>query len=108
MAEEEEKKVVKEKKPKKLADPKAISIDPATQEMQARVQELGIDTVYDRAVQMKPCNIGVQGTCRKNCSMGPCRLPLPKAGIEGEDTRKGLCGATASPLGQRFCLRSLP
>jgi len=103
----EEKKVVKAEKPKKLADPIAASIDPATQEMILRAQELGIDTVYDRAVQMKPCNIGVQGTCCKNCSMGPCRLPLPKAGIEGEDTRKGLCGATANTIAARNFIRMI-
>jgi carbon-monoxide dehydrogenase catalytic subunit len=103
----EEKKVVKAKKPKKLADPIAASIDPATQELIVRAQELGIDTVYDRAVQMKPCNIGVQGTCCKNCSMGPCRLPLPKAGIEGEDTRKGLCGATANTIAARNFIRMI-
>ncbi len=33
--------------------------------------------------------------------MGPCRLPLPKAGIEGEDYRKGLCGATANTVAAR-------
>jgi carbon-monoxide dehydrogenase catalytic subunit len=49
-----------------------------TQEMIARAQKLGIDTVFDRAAQMKPCNIGIQGICCKNCAMGPCRLPLPK------------------------------
>jgi carbon-monoxide dehydrogenase catalytic subunit len=103
----EEKKVVKVDKPKKLADPIAASIDPATQELIVRAQELGIDTVYDRAVQMKPCNIGVQGTCCKNCSMGPCRLPLPKAGIEGEDTRKGLCGATANTIAARNFIRMI-
>jgi anaerobic carbon-monoxide dehydrogenase catalytic subunit len=103
----EEKKVVKAKKPKKLADPIAASIDPATQELIVRAQELGIDTVYDRAVQMKPCNIGVQGTCCKNCSMGPCRLPLPKSGIEGEDTRKGLCGATANTIAARNFIRMI-
>jgi carbon-monoxide dehydrogenase catalytic subunit len=103
----EEKEVVKAAKPKKLADPIAASIDPATQELIVRAQELGIDTVYDRAVQMKPCNIGVQGTCCKNCSMGPCRLPLPKAGIEGEDTRKGLCGATANTIAARNFIRMI-
>ena len=84
-----------------MADPIAASIDPATQEMIARAQKLGIETVFDRAVTMKPCNIGMQGTCCKNCAMGPCRLPLPKAGIEGEDTRKGLCGATANTIAAR-------
>ena len=33
--------------------------------------------------------------------MGPCRLPLPKGGIEGEDDRKGLCGATANTIAAR-------
>jgi carbon-monoxide dehydrogenase catalytic subunit len=104
MAEEKKEKAAKEKK---MADPIAASIDPATQQMIARAQELGIDTVFDRAVTMKPCNIGVQGTCCKNCSMGPCRLPLPKAGIEGEDTRKGLCGATANTIAARNFIRMI-
>jgi carbon-monoxide dehydrogenase catalytic subunit len=102
-----EEKVEKAAKAKKLADPIAASIDPATQELIVRAQELGIDTVYDRAVQMKPCPIGVEGTCCKNCSMGPCRLPLPKAGIEGADTRKGLCGATANTIAARNFIRMI-
>jgi carbon-monoxide dehydrogenase catalytic subunit len=85
----------------KLADPIKASIDPATQEMIVRAQELGVETVFDRAVKMKPCNIGIQGICCKNCAMGPCRLPLPKSGIEGEDTRKGLCGATPNTIAAR-------
>jgi len=98
MAEEQKEKVVKIKK---VADPVAASIDVATQEMIKRAQDLGIDTVFDRAVTMKPCNIGMQGTCCKICAMGPCRLPLPKAGIEGADERKGLCGATANTIAAR-------
>lgn len=95
--------VTKEKvaKPKKMAKPLDASIDPATQQMIARSQELGIETIFDRAVTMKPCNIGIQGTCCKQCAMGPCRLPLPKGGIEGENTRKGLCGATANTIAAR-------
>jgi carbon-monoxide dehydrogenase catalytic subunit len=85
----------------KLADPVAASIDIATQQMIQRAQQLGIETVFDRAEQMKPCNIGIQGICCKNCAMGPCRLPLPKGGIAGEDTRKGLCGATANTIAAR-------
>jgi carbon-monoxide dehydrogenase catalytic subunit len=94
---------IKEKaaKPKKVADPINSSMDPATQELIVRAQQLDIDTVFDRAVTMKPCNIGMQGTCCKNCSMGPCRLPMPKSGIEGEDTRKGLCGATPNTIAAR-------
>jgi carbon-monoxide dehydrogenase catalytic subunit len=89
----------------KVADPVKASIDIATQQMIGRAQELGIDTVFDRAVTMKPCAIGLQGICCKNCAMGPCRLPLPKGGIEGEDTRKGLCGATANTISARNFIR---
>ncbi|MHC4844394.1 MAG: anaerobic carbon-monoxide dehydrogenase catalytic subunit, partial [Planctomycetota bacterium] len=85
----------------KLADPVGASIDKSTQEMIQRSHDLGIETIFDRAVTMKPCNIGLQGTCCKNCAMGPCRLPLPKGGIVGEDTRKGLCGATANTIAAR-------
>ncbi|MDX2451106.1 anaerobic carbon-monoxide dehydrogenase catalytic subunit [Desulfosarcina sp.] len=91
----------------KLADPIASSIDKSTQELIARAQQLGIDTVFDRAAQMKPCAIGIQGICCKNCAMGPCRLPLPKGGIDGEDTRKGLCGATANTIAARNFIRMI-
>ena len=91
----------------KLADPIASSIDVGTQEMILRAQKLGIDTVFDRAAQMKPCNIGIQGICCKNCAMGPCRLPLPKGGIEGKDNRKGLCGATANTIAARNFIRMI-
>ncbi len=102
-------KVKKEKsaKTRKKADPVASSIDLATQQMISRAQDLNIETVFDRAVNMKPCNIGAQGTCCKNCSMGPCRLPLPKSGIEGEDDRKGLCGATANTIAARNFIRMI-
>ncbi|EKD37570.1 MAG: hypothetical protein ACD_75C01085G0002 [uncultured bacterium] len=91
----------------KLADPMESSIEPSTQEMIRRAQKLGIETVFDRAVTMKPCAIGLQGICCKNCAMGPCRLPLPKDGIQGEDTRKGLCGATANTICARNFLRMI-
>jgi carbon-monoxide dehydrogenase catalytic subunit len=101
MAETTDKKVAKEDKTKKGADPVAATIDAASQQMIRRAQQLGVETIFDRAASMKPCNIGIQGTCCKNCAMGPCRLPLPKAGIEGEDERKGLCGATANTIAAR-------
>ena len=104
---EEKSSVVKLEKKKKVVDPVVASIDVASQEMITRAQELGVETIFDRALTMKPCNIGVQGTCCKNCSMGPCRLPLPKGGIEGEDTRKGLCGATANTIAARNFIRMI-
>jgi len=94
----EVKKVVKAPK---LADPENAAYGKSAQQMIAQAQKLGIDTIFDRAMNMKPCAIGIQGICCKNCSMGPCRLPLPKGGIEGEDTRKGLCGATANTIAAR-------
>ncbi len=94
-------------KTKKLADPIEASCDVASQKMIVRSHELGIETIFDRAVNMKQCNIGIQGTCCKNCAMGPCRLPLPKSGIEGEDERKGLCGATANTIAARNFARMI-
>jgi carbon-monoxide dehydrogenase catalytic subunit len=94
-------------KTEKLADPVAASIDEATQQMIKRAHDLKIETVFDRAVNMKQCNIGTQGTCCKNCGMGPCRLPLPKGGIDGPDTRKGLCGATANTIAARNFIRMI-
>ena len=100
-------KEIKETKTKKLADPVAATIDPASRQMIERAHELGIETAFDRAVTMKPCNIGTQGICCKNCGMGPCRLPLPKGGIEGEDTRKGICGATPNTIAARNFIRMI-
>jgi carbon-monoxide dehydrogenase catalytic subunit len=90
-----------------LADPMEASIEVSTQEMIRRAQKLQIETVFDRAVTMKPCAIGLQGICCKNCAMGPCRLPLPKGGVVGEDTRKGLCGATPNTIAARNFARMI-
>jgi carbon-monoxide dehydrogenase catalytic subunit len=100
-------KPVAEPKTPKLADPMVASIDPATRQMIQRAHELGIETAFDRAVSLKPCNIGNQGTCCKNCGMGPCRLPLTKAGSEGEDARKGICGASPNTIAARNFIRMI-
>jgi carbon-monoxide dehydrogenase catalytic subunit len=100
-------KVAAESKAPKLADPETASIDAATQQMIRRSHDLGIETAFDRAVTLKPCNIGTQGTCCKNCGMGPCRLPLTKSGAEGEETRKGICGATPNTIAARNFIRMI-
>jgi carbon-monoxide dehydrogenase catalytic subunit len=97
----------KPEKAPKMADPIKASIDVASQEMIARSHDLNVETIFDRAEKMKPCNIGIQGICCKNCAMGPCRLPLPKGGIQGEDERKGLCGATANTIAARNFIRMI-
>jgi len=88
-------------KAKKQVDPKAVSVDQATQQMLVKAKADGCETIFDRALTMKPCNIGEQGTCCKMCAQGPCRLPLPKKGIEGKDERMGLCGATPETIAAR-------
>jgi carbon-monoxide dehydrogenase catalytic subunit len=98
---------VKEEKAKKVADPIEASIDQATQEMIRRAQKMNIETCFDRAVTMKPCNIGNQGTCCKNCGMGPCRLPLPKDYDPANDDRKGICGASANTIAARNFVRMI-
>ena len=101
MTAEEVKDKAAEAKVKKIVKAQDLTIDPATAKMIDRSQGLEIETIFDRAQTMKACNIGIQGTCCKNCAQGPCRLPLTKGGVEGEDTRKGLCGATPETIASR-------
>ncbi len=88
-------------KEKTVVKAQDLTVDQATITMIDRSREMEIETIFDRAQTMKACNIGIQGTCCKNCSQGPCRLPLPKGGVEGKDERKGLCGATPETIAAR-------
>ncbi|MBQ5987897.1 MAG: anaerobic carbon-monoxide dehydrogenase catalytic subunit [Oscillospiraceae bacterium] len=73
--------------------------DPAVREMLLRMEQLGIDTCFDRFDAQKPqCNFGLAGICCKICNMGPCRI-TPKA-------PKGICGADADLIVARNLLRS--
>ncbi len=93
----------KEKGAKAAYKPEDVSVDMASIKMMKKAREEGIETIFDRAASMKPCNIGVEGICCKNCSQGPCRLPLTKKIREGleEDNRMGLCGATPETIAAR-------
>ena len=93
----------------KRAVPEAVTSDTATIKMLHIAQEKGQETIFDRAVKMKPCNIGTEGICCKICAQGPCRLPLTKAIKEGTepDTRKGLCGATPETIAARNMVRMI-
>ncbi len=80
------------------------SIDPATNEMIEKAASDGCSVVFDRAESMKPCPIGSVGSCCKNCSMGPCRVPLAKGKEETPEEkrkRRGVCGATAETIAAR-------
>jgi len=54
------------------------SVDPATLKMLEKAKADKVSTAFDRAEVMKPCPIGAEGSCCKNCAMGPCRVPAPK------------------------------
>jgi anaerobic carbon-monoxide dehydrogenase catalytic subunit len=80
---------------------KAKSIDQASLEMLAKAAEENISTAFDRAEKMKPCPIGADGSCCKNCAMGPCRVPTSRGSAEKST---GVCGATAETISARnFC-----
>ena len=107
MAKEPEVKKTKEKKMKDGTNGKK-TICNATQQMIEKAASDGVSTVFDRAETMKPCPIGAEGSCCKNCGMGPCRVPAPKKKEEGkEDTRKGICGATAETISARNFIRMI-
>lgn len=78
------------------------SIDPAAIKMIEKANADGCETIFDRAEIMKPCPIGAEGSCCKNCVMGPCRVPAPrkKEGVTRKK-RMGLCGATAETIAAR-------
>jgi len=87
-----------------MADKKIQSIDQATLEMIEKSHQDGCTTVFDRAETMKPCPIGAEGSCCKNCAMGPCRVPMNKnkeETAEDRNKRKGVCGATAETISAR-------
>jgi len=90
---------------KKENKDKKLTVCSATQTMIDRSRELEVDTIFDRAEKMKPCPIGSEGSCCKNCSMGPCRVPPSKK--EGEPQKVGVCGATAETIAARNFIRMI-
>lgn len=74
--------------------------DPAVREMLLRMQELGIETTFDRFDQQQPqCTFGLAGICCRNCYMGPCRIT--------KKCTKGVCGADADVIVARNMLRAV-
>lgn len=72
--------------------------DPAVREMLQHMEQAGIETPFDRFDAQKPhCGFGLNGTCCKNCHMGPCKI-TPKS-------PKGVCGADAHLIVARNILR---
>jgi len=82
----------------------------ATQQLIEKAAKDGVSTSFDRSETMKPCPIGAEGSCCKNCGMGPCRVPAPKKKEEGKEDkgkRRGICGATAETISARNFIRMI-
>ncbi|MFC1943551.1 anaerobic carbon-monoxide dehydrogenase catalytic subunit [Chloroflexota bacterium] len=93
-----------------MAEKEPKSIDQASIEMIEKACSDGVNLIFDRAEQMKPCPIGSVGSCCKNCGMGPCRVPLAKGKEETPEEnkkRRGICGATAETIAARNFARMI-
>ncbi|MBI5552125.1 MAG: anaerobic carbon-monoxide dehydrogenase catalytic subunit [Desulfobacterales bacterium] len=81
---EEKKKIEKEKKEAPIRD---LTTCEATAQMLEKARRDGVETQFDRALNMKACPIGADSACCKHCAMGPCRLnandPYGKVGVCG-------------------------
>jgi carbon-monoxide dehydrogenase catalytic subunit len=75
------------------------SIEPASMQMIKKAADDHVQVVFDRAASLKPCPIGADSDCCKNCAMGPCRVVAPKDKTKPRPT--GLCGATAATISAR-------
>lgn len=74
--------------------------DPAVREMLLHMQEMGVETIFDRFDRQQPqCSFGIAGVCCKNCYMGPCRIT--------KKCPRGVCGADADIIVARNLLRAL-
>jgi len=65
----------------------------ATAQMLAKARRDGVETAFDRAINMKACPIGAESACCKHCCMGPCRL-----NAKDPYSKVGVCGATIDTI----------
>lgn len=74
--------------------------DPAVREMLLHMQDMGLETVFDRFDKQQPqCPFGIAGICCKNCYMGPCKITAKSP--------RGVCGADADLIVARNMLRAV-
>lgn len=72
--------------------------DPAVREMILRMEQIGMDTAFDRFDKQQPqCSFGLSGTCCRVCNMGPCKIT--------SKAPRGVCGADADLIAARNLLR---
>ncbi|TCT19442.1 anaerobic carbon-monoxide dehydrogenase catalytic subunit [Thiobaca trueperi] len=80
------------------ADVMAQTPDPAVRQMLVRMEQLGIETAFDRFdAQKAHCGFGLDGTCCRICNMGPCKVTARSP--------RGVCGADADLIVARNILR---
>ena len=83
----------KKKESKKIVAPEDLTICESTRQMIHKARKDGVETAFDRALDMRACPIGADSACCKHCAMGPCRLnskdPYGKVGV---------CGATIDTI----------
>jgi len=84
---------------RKARTPEEASQDAASRSLLECACQLNMETCFSRADSLVPCNVGSQGLCCKNCSMGPCRLV-------GKHER-GVCGATIDTIVARNFARGV-
>lgn len=84
---------------------KQKSIDPAAVVLLEKARVEGISTSFSRVDSMTACPIGRDGSCCRNCFMGPCRLVGKKT--EDPDSFVGVCGATQLTVQARNLARSI-
>ncbi|MBO8169859.1 MAG: anaerobic carbon-monoxide dehydrogenase catalytic subunit [Thermoanaerobacteraceae bacterium] len=68
-------------------DVKELTPNPASKELLERLEQEGVETVFDRFEAQQPqCSFGLRGLCCRNCQWGPCRIgPKSPRGICGKD-----------------------
>ncbi len=87
-----EEKIISKKKEKEINFRDLTTCD-ATIQMLEKAKRDGVETAFDRAVNMKACPIGADSACCKHCSMGPCRL-----NSKDPYSKVGVCGATIDTI----------
>ncbi len=78
---------------KKEASVKDLTTCDATAQMLEKARRDGVETAFERALDMKACPIGADSACCKHCAMGPCRLSA-----KDPYAKVGVCGATIDTI----------
>lgn len=81
---------------KELIKVEDITACESTAQMITKARRDGVELLFDRANDMKPCPIGALSACCKHCAMGPCRM-----NTNTPYDRVGVCGATIDTIAAR-------